>query len=206
MVDSLPFEHELTNIALLNCGDKCIDAGLRAPKSSRPAYNKWSTNVNNAVTHCMIQWPNWTGIFDNQGQQRDSHGEVVEQGGGGGFSITQEGESSEQKSLTSESLDTKDLQESLENKSRDSFEDLGPSSVASTRGSPVPTSSAEPGSSPTPTGEGDSFMVLGAGIGGIQGAVDDASKAAADDSSPVGDTTSTLKDFSQKVRKYFSRS
>lgn len=33
--------------------------------------------MNNAVTHCAISWPNWTGIFDEHGNQRGNYGQVV---------------------------------------------------------------------------------------------------------------------------------
>ncbi|KAF1947344.1 hypothetical protein EJ02DRAFT_140610 [Clathrospora elynae] len=79
VVDYLPFEHELSRIVLLTCGKNCVDAGLRAPTTLRAPRNRWSRAVNNAVTHCLIQWPNWTGIFDDHGDQRDKHGDVVSQ-------------------------------------------------------------------------------------------------------------------------------
>jgi hypothetical protein len=79
VIDSLPFEHELSGIVLLTCGEKCIDSGLRAPKTGRAPHNKWSKAVNNAASHCLIQWPNWAGIFDGQGDQRDKLGIVVPQ-------------------------------------------------------------------------------------------------------------------------------
>jgi hypothetical protein len=77
VIDSLPFEHELSGIVLLTCGENCIDSGLRAPKTGRVPHNKWSKAVNNAASHCLIQWPNWTGIFDGHGDQRDKLGIVV---------------------------------------------------------------------------------------------------------------------------------
>lgn len=77
VLDFLPFEHELSRIELLTCGINCFDAGLRAPKIRRVPYNRWSQAVNNARTNCLIQWPNWTGIFDDHGDQRDSQGDVV---------------------------------------------------------------------------------------------------------------------------------
>jgi hypothetical protein len=61
VVDYLPFEHELSRIALLTCGKDCIDSGLRAPKTARTLY-KWGSNAT-----CLIQWPNWTGGFDDCG-------------------------------------------------------------------------------------------------------------------------------------------
>lgn len=79
VLDYLPFEHELSRLVLLTCGEDCIDSGLRAPKTRRAAINLWSSTVNNAASHCLIQWPNWIGIFDNEGSQRDSLGQVVAQ-------------------------------------------------------------------------------------------------------------------------------
>jgi hypothetical protein len=79
VIDYLPFQHELSSIVLLACSDNCIDSGLRAPKTSRAPHNKWSKAVNNATSHCLIQWPNWTGIFDDHGDQRSRLGVVVPQ-------------------------------------------------------------------------------------------------------------------------------
>lgn len=79
VVDYLPFEHELSRIALLTCGNDCIDSGLRAPKTPCTPHNRWGKIVNNAPSHCLIQWPNWTGVFDDHGHQRDNHGAVVSQ-------------------------------------------------------------------------------------------------------------------------------
>jgi hypothetical protein len=76
VIDHLPFEHELSRVVLLTCGEKCIDSGLRAPKTSK-AHNNWSKAVNNATSHCLIQWPNWTGIFDDHGDQRNKLGVVI---------------------------------------------------------------------------------------------------------------------------------
>ncbi|CBX94765.1 predicted protein [Plenodomus lingam JN3] len=80
VIDQLPFEEELSGLKLLTCGDKCFDAGLRAPKTRHAPLNRWSGAVNNAPSHCMIVWPNWQGIFDAAGHQRDESGEVVAEG------------------------------------------------------------------------------------------------------------------------------
>lgn len=64
VVDYLPFEQELSRIALLTCGKDCVDSGLRAPKTSRNTYNREGKFVKN---NCLIQWPNWTGVFDDRG-------------------------------------------------------------------------------------------------------------------------------------------
>lgn len=79
VVDFLPFEHELSELVLVSCGENCIDAGLRAPKALRAPLNKWSRAVNNAKSHCLIQFPKWAGIFDDHGDQRDQLGVVVPQ-------------------------------------------------------------------------------------------------------------------------------
>jgi hypothetical protein len=31
---------------------------------SHTPHNKWSKVVNNATSHCLIQWPKWTGVLD----------------------------------------------------------------------------------------------------------------------------------------------
>jgi hypothetical protein len=77
VIDHLPFENGLSRI-VLTCGENCIDSGMRAPKTFN-VYNKWSRAVNNATSHCLIQWPNWTGIFDGHGDQRDTLGVVIPQ-------------------------------------------------------------------------------------------------------------------------------
>jgi hypothetical protein len=79
VIDHLPFVHDLSRIVLLTCGEKCIDSGLRAPKTDRAPRNKWSKAVNNATSHCLIKWPNWAGIFDDHGDQRNKLGIVVPQ-------------------------------------------------------------------------------------------------------------------------------
>ncbi|KAI4956464.1 hypothetical protein J4E91_000675 [Alternaria rosae] len=84
VVDYLPFEQELSRIALLTCGKDCVDSGLRAPKTSCNPYNSEGKVVRN---HCLIQWPNWTGVFDDRGDPI---------------------------SLTKESLQMKDLGEALD--------------------------------------------------------------------------------------------
>ncbi|KAJ4992717.1 hypothetical protein SVAN01_01763 [Stagonosporopsis vannaccii] len=82
VIDHLPFECELKDITLLTCGDKCIDAGMRAPKTHAKPYHVWSKHVNHAACHFYVQWPNWSGIFDTAGDQRDTHGDVDAQGAG----------------------------------------------------------------------------------------------------------------------------
>ena len=67
---------------MLVCGKNCIDAGMRAPKTQAQPYYAWSKKVNNAACRFVLQWPNWTGIFDTEGDQRDTSGNVVAQGSG----------------------------------------------------------------------------------------------------------------------------
>ncbi|KAF2856992.1 hypothetical protein T440DRAFT_412435 [Plenodomus tracheiphilus IPT5] len=76
VIDHLPFEEELTSLELLICGEMCIDAGVRVPETRQAPHNRWSGVVNNTLTHCMIMWPNWNGIFDASGHQCDESGDV----------------------------------------------------------------------------------------------------------------------------------
>ncbi|KAF2110016.1 hypothetical protein BDV96DRAFT_218792, partial [Lophiotrema nucula] len=68
---------ELSSLNLLVCGSKCIDAGFRAPRSTSPS-KAWDHMVENATTHCVVDWPTWTGIFDADGRQLDSKGKLVD--------------------------------------------------------------------------------------------------------------------------------
>ncbi|PZD46777.1 hypothetical protein A1F97_00553 [Pyrenophora tritici-repentis] len=143
VVDYLPFEHELSRIVLLTCGPNCIDSGLRAPKTPRSPLNKWSKIVNNAVSHCLIQWPNWTGVFDDRGDQRDAEGDIVPQEVG--LSTPALDMLFSPVRLTKESLQIKELRDALDAFKAQEEESpmslgtslgVGPStSVASTRGS-----------------------------------------------------------------------
>jgi hypothetical protein len=112
VIDHLPFEHELSQIVLLTAGENCIDSGLRAPKSRRAPHNMWSKAVNNATSHCLIQWPNWTGIFDDRGDQRNKLGLVVPQELGLSTPAV-EFAPSPVIPLTKESLSLKDLDDAL---------------------------------------------------------------------------------------------
>ena len=157
VVDQLPFEHELSKVVLLTCGDKCIDAGLRAPQTSRAyTWNKWGPSVNNEATHCLIVFPNWAAIFDNEGRPLDPSGNVMDPD-----DVVQSPPSSEPIPLTAEHLNLKNLTEALESvKRRDSRAAstcvspatrtstdtesnvrLGAASVVATRGSAIPTPS-----------------------------------------------------------------
>ncbi|USP82488.1 hypothetical protein yc1106_09762 [Curvularia clavata] len=113
VVDYLPFEHELSRIVLLTCGDDCIDSGLRAPRTLLTPHNRWSQIVNYAPSHCLIQWPNWTGVFDDNGDQRDNHGDIVPQESGVSTPVD-EPVSPDRMPLTKESLELKELKTALE--------------------------------------------------------------------------------------------
>ncbi|KAJ4374263.1 hypothetical protein N0V83_003004 [Neocucurbitaria cava] len=67
VIDNLPFDHELSSLVLLTCGDDCIDAGLRAPKTTEVAHSNWGEAAANGLAHCRIQFPRWTGFFDGEG-------------------------------------------------------------------------------------------------------------------------------------------
>ncbi|KAF2823469.1 hypothetical protein CC86DRAFT_396240 [Ophiobolus disseminans] len=130
VVDYLPFEHELSQIVLLTCGKHCVDSGLRAPKSRVAPQNKWSEAVNNATTHCYIQFPKWTGIFNEQGDQRNKLGIVV----------PQELVPIPTVPLTEESLNLKALGDALDTPKQNYFSTRSVISNISTRGgSEVPT-------------------------------------------------------------------
>jgi hypothetical protein len=78
VIDQLPLEHELNRVVLLTCGQNCIDAGLRAPRTPQTAtQNKWGSSIHSNATHCFIVWPNWRAIFNNDGQLLDPDGNVV---------------------------------------------------------------------------------------------------------------------------------
>lgn len=159
VIDRLPFEHELTRIVLLTCGESCVDAGLRAPKTPRAPLNKWGSSVNKDNTHSYIVWPSWSGIFDNQGQLLDAEGSVDRDEERDVDPAIKEGASSDSVPLTKEFFDLEDLEAALREHKRmeplivpgsplyDASQgtDGAPTSLdvasnASTRGSAVPTS------------------------------------------------------------------
>ncbi|KAF2709773.1 hypothetical protein K504DRAFT_345443, partial [Pleomassaria siparia CBS 279.74] len=78
VVDHLPFEYELSRIVLLTCGENCVDAGLRAPKSVDPQDN-WGFFGHDRVSQCLIAFPHWLGIFDAEGKEKSNHGTRVSQ-------------------------------------------------------------------------------------------------------------------------------
>jgi hypothetical protein len=156
VIDHLPFEHELTDINFLGCGDKCIDAGMRAPKTDAEPFLAWCRRVNNTPCHFALQWPNWTGIFDTAGEQRDVHGQVISQEAGISTPFAEYAPSPPQQlPLTEKTLNLKDIGDALGDISeRDYFNipsltppsmpatPLGDVSNMSERGSEVPTETA----------------------------------------------------------------
>jgi hypothetical protein len=145
VVDQLPFEHELSRIVLLTCGEKCIDSGLRAPKTKK-TFNTWSRFVNNAPSHCLIQWLNWTGIFDDNGIQRSKLGFSIPQDMPVSTSVD-DLSPSPVLPLTKDLLDMKDLDDILIDSMQSGYfcrSPVSPSPPAATsnvseRGSAVPT-------------------------------------------------------------------
>jgi hypothetical protein len=181
VVDYLPFEHELSRIVLLTCGDNCIDSGLRAPTTPRTPRNRWSKIVNNAPSHCLIQWPNWTGVFDDHGVQRDTRGDVVTQEAGLSTPADEIASPIATMPLTRESLNMKDMGDALDGAAKEGYfatpktllfptvtetPAMSATSNLSTRGSEIPTPtvgspripsvdgsvSSDPVSPPTDTG------------------------------------------------------
>lgn len=156
MIDHLPFEHELTDINFVGCGAKCIDAGMRAPKTDAEPFLAWCRRVNNIPCHFALQWPNWTGIFDIEGEQRDVHGQVISQEAGLSTPFAEYAPSPPQQlPLTEKALNLKDIGMALEGISKPDYFNipfltppsmpatpLGDVSNMSERGSEVPTEAA----------------------------------------------------------------
>lgn len=156
MVDHLPFEHELTDINFLGCGEKCIDAGMRAPKTQAEPFLAWSKRVNNTACRFGLQWPNWTGIFDSEGEQRDMYGQIISQEAGLSTPFAEYAPSPPQQlPLTEQALNLKDIGDALNNVSKPDYFNisslqpptvpatpLGAVSNLSERGSEVPTPTA----------------------------------------------------------------
>ncbi len=118
VIDHLPFEHELVHIMLLVCGEKCVDAGLRAPKTRSQPDNDWNKRKANGTCNCVIQWPNWTGVFDPEGEQRDTHDVVVSQEVG---LATPYAEIPPSLPLTEEALSLKSVGDALKNVSQGDY-------------------------------------------------------------------------------------
>ncbi|KAF2876926.1 hypothetical protein BDV95DRAFT_601337 [Massariosphaeria phaeospora] len=175
VVDALPFHHELRRIVLLVCDKKCVDAGLRPPKSSRAPHNKWGARVNNALSHCLVQWPNWSGIFDNEGNQIDLHDSAVGQGKSPLAAVAEDEESTVPMPLDSTFLDMDRLSKAIEDHQSEELAKvlaglevaktpMGTMSTESVRASPVPApddSSAEPASPGTGLKSSEAGDVIG---------------------------------------------
>ncbi|KAF1934036.1 uncharacterized protein M421DRAFT_200 [Didymella exigua CBS 183.55] len=156
VIDHLPFEHELTEINFLGCGEKCIDAGMRAPRTHAEPFLAWSKRVNHTACRFGLQWPNWTGIFDSEGEQRDVHGQVISQEAGLSTPFAEYAPSPPQQlPLTEKTLNLKDIGDALNNVSKPDYFNipyptpplmpatpLGAISNLSERGSEVPTETA----------------------------------------------------------------
>jgi hypothetical protein len=69
VIDYLPFEHQLSLLEQLTCGNNCIDAGLRAPKLRRKSSNHESKIEDNVDARLVIRWPRWEAIFNDRGDQ-----------------------------------------------------------------------------------------------------------------------------------------
>jgi hypothetical protein len=155
VIDHLPFDHELSSIVLLTCGDNCIDSGLRAPKTDRVPQNKWSKVINNAASHCLIKWPNWMGVFDERGDQRNKLGLVIPQDLVYSTPMEDFSPMSPIASLTIESLHMKELNEALGGATKlDNLRGsdlLGRPAMAQTRMSMISNKSERGSDVPTPT-------------------------------------------------------
>ena len=79
VIDYLPFEHQLSLVEQLTCGNNCIDAGLRAPKLRHRSSNHEGEIEDNLDARLLIRWPKWEAIFNDRGDQLDLHGEVIPQ-------------------------------------------------------------------------------------------------------------------------------
>ena len=135
VVDHLPFERELSSIVLLTCGEKCVDAGLRAPRTASP-QNTWSVGAKGMATHCKIVFPKWAGTFDARGVQQSEDGGLAEYG----MRQPPEGMSMVTNHLNSLNLESGASSPLAETPPTP----LGRISNISTRGSPVPTPSSTP--------------------------------------------------------------
>ncbi|KAF2643149.1 hypothetical protein P280DRAFT_505356 [Massarina eburnea CBS 473.64] len=141
VIDQLPFEHELSQVVMLTCGYDCVDAGLRAPKTKRKtSRNKWGASIDSEVTHCFIAWPNWSAIFDNEGQLLGPDGKVV-------VDSSDEADFSSVRVLTPGSSEPGSPHTPLTKKNLDNLQDspisLYEGSNIAVRGSPVPSPRAQ---------------------------------------------------------------
>lgn len=129
---------------------------MRAPKTQAEPYNAWSKKVNNAACRFLIQWPNWTGIFDTEGDQRDTHGDVVPQEAGLSTPYAEYAPRSHQQlPLTEETLSMKDIDDALSSVPKADYFNIAPTQSLSVPDTPLGAVSnlSERGSEvPTPTG------------------------------------------------------
>lgn len=173
----------------------------------------------------MIKWPNWSGIFDDQGQQRDSHGDIVQQEESRDRTLTQKRATNTPVALTPQNLDLMNLKDALQGPffevskaphevdidscpetplysvgdGYDSPETpLRGTSVAATCGSWAPTPSVDSFDLNSPPTETDYFS---GGGSENQAVVDAASNASTNGSAQVGERTPTKPSMGQKVRR-----
>ncbi|OCK79707.1 hypothetical protein K432DRAFT_454492 [Lepidopterella palustris CBS 459.81] len=70
VVDGLPFEKELAPVSLLNCRNKCYDAGI-TPRKLPHNDPQWPEF---AWGYFILVWPNWMGVYDSHGFELDENG------------------------------------------------------------------------------------------------------------------------------------
>jgi hypothetical protein len=157
VIDHLPFENELSSIVLLMCGEDCIDSGLRAPRTERAPQNEWSKAVNNATSHCLVKWPNWIGVFNESGNQRDKLGLVIPPDLVYSTPLEEFSLMSPTVPLTKESLKMKELNEALggvkKSNSHDASTLLGEPAISETPVSVLSNKSERGSDVPTPTAD-----------------------------------------------------
>lgn len=128
---------------------------MRAPKTDAEPFLAWCRRVNNTPCNFALQWPNWTGIFDTEGEQRDVHGQIISQEAGLSTPFAEYAPSPPQQlPPTEKRLSLKNIGDALSDTSeRDYFNisllapsmpatPLGDVSNVSERGSEVPTETA----------------------------------------------------------------
>lgn len=100
---------------------------MRAPRTHAKPYHAWSRQVNNAACHFYVQWPNWSGIFDIAGDQRDTLGDVVAQGVGLSTPYTEDAPDLPlQLPLTKKALNMKGIDNALNNVSKLDYFNIEP--------------------------------------------------------------------------------
>ena len=129
---------------------------MRAPKTEAEPYYTWSKKVNNAACRFLLQWPNWTGIFDTKGDQRDTHGGVVAQEVGLSTPYTEYAPTPlQQLPLTEKTLNMKDVSDAVNNIAKPDYFNipciLQPQSAPDTPVGAVSNTSERGSEVPTPT-------------------------------------------------------